>query len=180
MLGTNLVSRTKQALINICVKLAVRLIFSLALWPSPGACHVPCHSLSPPVHQYLPVKFSGGWGMGVGSLPHCLAGSQTSFSADPRCCGAMLRAPLMWAHGVACRRALPSRWIQLLPGSPLPSQPIILDAHRHSGKRFRRNPRPPSRFLSASLHLSLPAAAVPRRQGSLRRRVCLYLASRSF
>lgn len=178
MLGTNLVSRTKQALINICVKLAVHLIFP---WFSGPALEHVTFLVTLPLHQpnsSLPVKFSG-WGRGflIARKGVQLASLQT-LAAAGLCSGRF--CCLLWARGVACRRALPSRWIQLLPGSPLSSQPIILDAHRRSGKRFRRNPRPPSCFLSAFLHLSLPAAAVPRRQGSLRRRVFLHLASRPF
>lgn len=96
VLGTNLVSRTKQALINICSK-ARQNTSHFSLFSGPALeCHVPYHflSTSPTVAFQLFLDSS-----------HC-SKSPTSF-ADPRCCG--LCSGKAWKHSLwalaACRRA---------------------------------------------------------------------------
>lgn len=123
MLGTNLVSRTKQALINICVKLAVHLIFP---WLSGPALEHVTFLVTLPLHQptsSLPVKFSG-WGRGflIARKGVQLASLQTLAAAGlcsgRFCCGRaawLAGEPFLLAGSSYCRARLcppsPSFWM---------------------------------------------------------------------
>lgn len=170
-LGTDLVSRAKQALINICVKLGIHhLIFFLALLLSPGACHVVTLSL---YHSSVAFLLSS-----LGSL-HV----EESLIRKAPTLSASFQQPLAAAR--LCSRCSP-----VSMGCP-PALFLLAQSGTHLRTRlcppqtsswlptdactdFQRHLRLPACFLSP---LPLCTAAAPCRQGNLQGRVCLPSAS---
>lgn len=155
MFGTSLDSRTKQTLINICVKLGVHhLIFS---W------------LSSPAQEHVTLPLSLSNYSSVVFLLSSLGSSHSERSCTrrtPTVKNASFRKPLLLlgcalgGSAVSMRRRLPTN-CSVLPNPVLTLGLASVLPGLHPGcpptlgKHFRRNPGPPTRFLSPSLHLSI-------------------------
>lgn len=130
VLGTNLVSRTKQALVNICVKLRVQhpIFPRLSSQPwSTSLCHPPC----PPRLCGLPFSFSGSSHAGrscTGKPPVVNASFPQSFAAGGLGSRRLCCEHQAWAAHKLFLLALSAARL----GRPLSSQDFILDAHRRS------------------------------------------------
>lgn len=133
MLGTSLVSRTKQALINIC-KAGCTSHFLRVLWPSPGACHVATLPLHHSSVTFLLSSLGSASLLGRESnwkTPTAKASFQQTLAATGLCSRRLCCESAAWvAHEPFFLPYLG------LPCSPLSSQRFILDAHRRALQTF--------------------------------------------